>query len=105
MTSCDDSRSANSSTRSQNNGRLSIGNIKPLFTRAHLLAPPGAPPAAPALRSQRRPLDGGGWPRGLVLGDGQPAWLGLLGLGGWSCSGGGTASGSAHRRYAKTLEE
>jgi len=37
----------------------------------------GAPPAAPALRSQRKPLDGG-WPRGLVLGDGQPARLGLI---------------------------
>jgi len=35
------------------------------------------------LRCQRRPLDGGGWPCGLVLGDGQPARLGLLGLGGW----------------------
>src|SRR5215467_2372737 len=42
-------------------GLASIGNIKPLFTRAHLPAPPGAPPTAPALRSQRRPLDGGGW--------------------------------------------
>jgi hypothetical protein len=70
----------------------SIGNIKPLFTRAHPPAPPGAPPAAPALRSQRRPLDGGGWPCGLVLGDEQPARLGLLGLGGWGCSGGTAAS-------------
>src|SRR5262245_16145749 len=38
-----------------------LGNIKPLFTRAHPPAPPGAPLAAPVLRSQRRPLDGGGW--------------------------------------------
>src|SRR5262245_22661609 len=57
-------------------------------------ATPGAPPAAPTLRSQRRPLDGGGWPCGLALGDGQPARLGLLGLGGWGCSGGTAASGS-----------
>src|SRR5215831_19674884 len=75
-----------------------IGNIKPLFTRAHLPAPPGAPPTAPALRSQRRPLDGGGWPCGLVLGDGQPARLGLLGLGGWGCSGGTAASGRNQTR-------
>mgnify|MGYP003545244133 CR=1 FL=1 len=27
------------------------------------------------MRSQRRPLDGGGWPCGLVLGDGLPARL------------------------------
>ena len=52
---------------------------KATFPLAHPLAPPGAPPAAPALRSQRRPLDGGGWPCGLVLGDGLPARLGLLG--------------------------
>jgi HNH endonuclease len=77
---------------------LSIGNIKPLFTRAHPPAPPGAPPAAPAWRSQRRPLDGGGWPCGLVLGDGQPARLGLLGLGGWGCSGGTAASGRNQTR-------
>src|SRR5215470_10618269 len=64
----------------------SIGNIKPLFTRAHLPAPPGAAPAAPALRSQRRPLDGGGWPCGLGLGDGQLARLGLPG--GTAASGG-----------------
>jgi len=51
------------------------------------------------LRSQRRPLDGGGWPCGLVLGDGQPARLGLLGLGGWGCSG-GTASGRNQTRWA-----
>ena len=52
---------------------------KATFPLAHPPAPPGAPPAAPALRSQRRPLDGGGWPCGLVLGDGLPARLGLLG--------------------------
>src|SRR5215510_8799235 len=40
----------------------SIGNIKPLFTRAHPPAPPGAPPAAPALRSQRRPLEAAAGP-------------------------------------------
>ena len=72
----------------ENELKTSIGNIKPLFTRAHPPAPPRAHPAAPALRSQRRPLDGGGWPYGLGLGDGQPARLGLLGLGGWGCRGG-----------------
>ena len=58
-----------------------MAEYKATFPLAHPLAPPGAPPAAPALRSQRRPLDGGGWPCGLVLGDGLPARLGLLGGG------------------------
>ena len=63
-------------------------SYKAPFPVAHPPAPPGAPPAAPALRSQRRPLDGGGWPCGLVLGDGLPARLGLLGrLGGDYCLG------------------
>ena len=43
------------------------------------------------MRSQRRPLDGGGWPCGLVLGDGLPARLGRLG--GDCCS--GWAAGAA----------
>jgi len=63
-----------------------------LRRRAPLAAHPPAPtprhrelpqlagaPAAATLRSPRRLPDGGGWPGGLVVGDGQPARLGLLG--------------------------
>ena len=50
------------------------------FKRTFLPAPPtGISPSRAALRRQRRPPDGGGWPW-LVVGDGQPARL-LLGLG------------------------
>ena len=72
---------------------------KATFPLAHPPAPPGAPPAAPALRSQRRPLDGG-WPCGLVLGDGLPARLGLLGgdcCAGWAA--GATRGGTAARGF------